>query len=109
MDVLHRHEVRAVRLIDLVDLRDVLVVQGRGELCLVQEHRDEPLIAGALAKDRLEDDMTLERAETRLSREINLRHTAGRKVSDHLVTADPRGDARSGLRRRHVTRIGPLR
>ena len=108
VDVLHRHEVGAVGLIDLVDLGDVLVVERRGELGLVEEHRDEALIAGALAQDRLQHDVALERAEPGLARQIDLRHAAGREVTDHLVPADPQGTGGSGLRRHHYGRIGCL-
>ena len=62
-------------------------------------------IARALAQDRLQHDVALERAETALAREIDLRHAAGREVADHLVTADPHGAPRSGLRRHHYERI----
>src|SRR6185503_9612766 len=89
--VLHRHEVRAVGLIDLVDLRDVLMVECRGELGLVEEHRDEPLVARALAQDRLEHDVALERAEPALPREENLRHATRREVADYLVAPDTSG------------------
>jgi hypothetical protein len=63
VDVLHRHEVRAVRLIDFVDLGDVLVVQRCSELCFIEEHRDEALVRRTLAQDRLEHDVTFEGTE----------------------------------------------
>ena len=64
------------------------MVQHRGELGLVEEHRDEPLIARAFADDRLQDDVALERAEPGLARQINLRHAAGREVTQHVHASD---------------------
>ena len=79
--VLHRHEVRAVGLVHLVDLRDVLVIERGGELRLVEEHRDEALILSALSQDCLQHHVALERAQAGGAREIDsARSPAGSEV-----------------------------
>jgi len=42
----------------------------------------------ALAQNRFQHDVALERTEPGLAREIDLRHAAGREVTDHLVATD---------------------
>src|SRR5215470_6553008 len=78
MEVLHREEVVAALLADVVDLHDVGVVQRRGETRLVDEHLDDVRIARPLDMDLLDHDVALEALDAGPARE----------VLDHLVPAE---------------------
>jgi hypothetical protein len=91
VEVLHREEVLALRLADVVDLRDVRVVQARRDARLVEEHLDEALIARVLGLDPLEDHVALEAIETIGAREQHVRHPAGGEMLQDGVAPQPHG------------------
>jgi hypothetical protein len=95
VDVLHRDEVLAIGFADVVDLHDVLVMQGRGDARLVEEHADEALIAGVLRLDPLDHDMALEALHALGAGEQHVSHTARGEVLEHRVTTKPRPHCRS--------------
>ena len=74
MHVLHREVVDAAVLADLEHLRDVLVVQARGEARFIEEHLDRDVIVRALGQDDLEYDVSLEAADARRTCDIDPRH-----------------------------------
>jgi hypothetical protein len=95
--VLHREEVLAVLLADVVDVDDVVVVQRRGEARLVEEHLHEHRIARALVADLLDHDVALEAFDPLDAREDHLRHSAGGEVAHELVLAQAQPRCRRGL------------
>ena len=88
VDVLHRDEVLAGRLADVVDLHDVLVMQRGGDARLVEEHPDEALIPRVLGADPLEHDVALEAFDAVASPEQDVRHPARRQVLQHHVSSE---------------------
>jgi hypothetical protein len=76
--VLHREEVRVAELSGVVDLRDVRVLELRGEARFFEEHPHERDVARMLAQHALEHDVALHRANADAARQKDLRHPAGR-------------------------------
>ena len=109
VDVLHRVEELAVGLTDVVDLRDVGVVEPGGEASLVEEHPHELRVAAALAGDDLQYRVALERADADRARQVDLGHAAGREVAHDLVATEarPRGDGRGAHRGEDPAAPGP--
>jgi hypothetical protein len=83
--VLHREEVAVADPTDVVDLRDVRMVELRGEAGLVEEHRHETMVARVLGHDPLEHHVALEARDADGAREVQLRHPARRQMSEDLV------------------------
>src|SRR5205823_820658 len=74
---------------DVVDLRDVRVVEGGGEPRLVEEHLDKARALDVLRQDPLHDHQFLEALDAGRAREVELRHTANRDLSDQVILAEP--------------------
>ena len=85
--VLHREEVLAVLLADVVDVDDVVVVQRRREPRLVEEHLHEPRVARAVVADLLDDHVALEPLDPSHPRQDHLCHSTRREVANELVLA----------------------
>ncbi len=90
MHVLHREEVLAILLADIVDLDDVVMVQRCGEPGLVEEHRDIPDVARLLGADALDHDVALEPLEAARARQEDVGHAALGEPLDHLITTEAR-------------------
>ncbi len=76
--VLHREEVRVAELSDVVDLRDVRVVELRGEARLFEEHLHEVRVARALAQDALQNDVPFDAGGAGTARQKDLGHATSR-------------------------------
>jgi hypothetical protein len=85
VDVLHREEVAAVPLPDVVDLGDVRVLQRRRQPRLVEEHADEVAVLRELRQDALEDHDLLEALDAARTRQVQLGHPATRESAQELV------------------------
>jgi hypothetical protein len=90
VDVLHRDEVLARGLTDVVNLDDVLMVKVGDDARLVEKHPDEALVLGVLGTDPLEHDVTLETLDSICTAEKDVRHSPRRKVLEHHITAETR-------------------
>jgi hypothetical protein len=88
VDVLHRQEVDAAVLAHLEHLRDILMVQRRGESRLVQEHLDRGLVVRALRQDHLEHDVALEAPDPRGPANVDPRHPTRRDRREDLVLSE---------------------
>ncbi len=73
IDELHRDEVRAIGFTNLVDVRDVRMIEGRGRLCLANEAFHPFAIRGNLGRQKLQRNFTIEFC---VLRQINLTHSA---------------------------------
>jgi len=93
VDVLHDEEVRPVHRPDLVDLRDVRVLEGSDQARLVEEQRGG-LVIGQLRSSALDDDDLLEALEPELTGEPDLGHAARRQVREQRVLAELLGEKR---------------
>ena len=89
MHVLHREEVLAAVLADVVDLHDVLVMEARRDARLVEEHLDEALILRVLGADSLDHDVALEAFDAVRAREQHVGHAAGGQVAQDRVPPEP--------------------
>ena len=87
VDVLHREEVRVVDLAEIVDMRDVRVIERGGEPRLVEEQPHELRILGELRQDLLEHDELLEALGPDGAREKQLGHPTSRQLAQDLVRA----------------------
>ncbi len=90
--VLHREEVRAAEAADIVDLRDVRVLELDREARLVEEHPYEVDVARSLAQDSLQDDDAIRTGRSRREREEDLGHSALRDLGEHGVRVGGRSD-----------------
>src|SRR6185312_16133524 len=99
-------EVRVAELTDVVDLRDVRVLQLRREPRLVEEHPHERLIVRAMPEDPLEHDVALDSRRARTAREKDLGHSTSRELRQNLVTVGSRAEL--GLYLRHVRQLSPI-
>ncbi len=88
VDVLHREEVVAIFDADVVDLRDVGMMQGRGETRLVEEHLDERRVARQLRQDPLDHPELLEALESHRAREVELGHATDRDLANQVILAE---------------------
>ena len=86
VDVLHRQEVDARVFTDLEHLRDVLVIQRRGESCLVEEHLHRGVIVRPLGQDHLEHHVALKTSKTSGSADVDPCHpTRGERREDLVL------------------------
>ena len=84
VDVLHREEVLAVRLADVVTpARCCWWCRPRREPRLVEEHRDEALVSRVLGADPLEHDVPLEALDPVGAAEQDLGHAARREMFEN--------------------------
>src|SRR4051794_23455199 len=88
--VLHREEVLAALLADVVNLDDVLMVELRGETCLVEEHLHERGVVCLTGTNALDDDVPREAFDATGTRKQHLRHATARQVLDDLIAAELR-------------------
>jgi len=90
LDILHRHEVNAVALADVVDDDDVRVVQAGGQLRFAREAQAPIGVGGKLRGQDLEGDVSIEPG---IAGPVDLAHASAAKGGDDLVHADqrPRG------------------
>jgi hypothetical protein len=87
---LHRDEVLALELAEVEHLRDVGVVQSRGEPRLVEEHPREFGIVGELRQDALERHQLVEALGPAQLRQIHLGHAAGGDAPHQRIPSDAR-------------------
>jgi hypothetical protein len=87
LDVLHRDVEELIDLVEVEDLHDVRVVQVRGDLGLVLEHRDEALLLSEVREDALDDDRLCEAFGTDGLGAEDLRHPALRDLVEQEVAA----------------------
>jgi DNA/RNA-binding domain of Phe-tRNA-synthetase-like protein len=66
LEVLHRDEVAAVRVSEVVDIDDVRMLDHRGDARLGEEHVDERLLGGQVLVDELDHHELLETGRTTL-------------------------------------------
>ena len=85
VDVLHREEVFAVLEPDVVDLRDVGVVETRDQAGLVEQHPHEPLVGRLVGQDPLERARS---SRARVDGAEHLRHRALVKTLVESVRAE---------------------
>ena len=85
LDVLHGDEVRPVVDADVVDVRDVRVVEGRGGARLALEPLAVDLVDGQLRGQHLDRDGAV---EPRVPRPVDLPHAAGARGGEDLVRAE---------------------
>jgi hypothetical protein len=90
VEVLHREEVLAGVLADVVDLHDVLVVQRGRDPRLGEQHADEALIARVLRSDSLEHHVALEAFEPLGSSQQHVGHPARGEVGHDPVATQVR-------------------
>jgi hypothetical protein len=83
--VLHREEVRVPELTDVVDLRDVRMLELRREPRFIEKHLQEMDVGGVLAQHSLHHDVALDATDTRTPREIDLGHSTGRELGEDLI------------------------
>ncbi len=115
IDVLHGDVVGVLDLAEVVDVDDVVVVELRGQLGLIDEHLDEVLVVRQMGKDLLDGDRLLESFDAAHPRLPDLGHAARGDLLDHHVLAELHAvrdflflDARcfrrceDGLRHRHA-------
>ena len=94
-------------LADVEHLRDVGVVEARGDARLVEEHRLEAPLGGELLADRLDGDELLEPVLALQAPEPDRAHAAAGHVADHVVPIDPRTDRKLVGRAQEL--VGPRR
>jgi hypothetical protein len=104
MNVLHREEVGAAESADIVDRRNVRVLQLGREPRLVQEHAHEQRVIGPLAQDAFEDTIALDPGETRATREEDLGHAADCQLCEDLIAIRSRPDFAGCLRHAAIVR-----
>ena len=88
VDELHRVVDEPSVLADLEDARDVLVIDLRGDLRLVEEHVAELPVVRVGLQDRLESDEPFEPELAGHAREPNRTHAALREDAKQLVTVE---------------------
>ena len=91
VDVLERREVLAAHLAEVEDLDDLRVRQLRGQLRLVDEHRDEVRVRRQVRKDPLDDQDLLEAVRRGDLRAEHLGHAAHGQPFEQRVAAKGRG------------------
>src|SRR5262249_49854793 len=85
---------------DVIDLRDVGMVERGGDPGLVEEHLNELWLARQLGQQALDHDPFFEAFEPAYAGEVDLGHAARRQVFQQLVLAEPR-------KRAQARRLGP--
>ena len=91
VDELERDEVLAVLLAEVRDLDDLRVDELRGQLGLVDEHRDEGLVRRQVRQDALDDEQLLEAVGREDLRVEDLGHPASREALNQRVAPELRG------------------
>jgi hypothetical protein len=106
VDVLHREEVRAEVLADIVDLHDVVVMEGACEARLGEKHLDESVVVGLRRPQVLDDDVVLEPFDTVRARDREIGHATASEMLHDLVSPQlaAGGDAVGGSHLRPVSR-----
>lgn len=84
---LHGDEVGAVLFAELVDLRDVRVVEAGDDLRLVQEHLNELRVLGEVRQDSFDHYVAVEALDAGLLCKPHLSHATGGQLLDVLVLA----------------------
>jgi hypothetical protein len=99
VDVLHREEVVAFVDADVVDLRDVRVLERGGESRFIEEHRHEARVRHVLGQDALDHHELLEALDAGRPCEVQLGHPADCDLPDQVVLAQsrPRGQKAHAL------------
>jgi len=97
VDELERREVVAVDLTEVEDLNDLRVGQLRGQLGLVDEHRDEAGVGRQVRQDPLHDQDLLEAMRGRDLRAEDLGHSAHRQPFEQRVAAERHRPGRRSL------------
>jgi hypothetical protein len=98
LEVLHRDEVRAVLLAQVVDIDDVRVPDLGGDAGLLEERLGQGLLGGQPRVDGLHHHQLLEGLGPALPGQVDLGHAALADPRDQLVA--PEGPARGCHRRR---------
>ncbi len=88
MHVLHRDVVGALDLSEVVDLRDVGVVQEGGDPRLVEEHVNELFLLREVRKNSLHHHLLLEAHHSPLACEVDLAHPAGGELLDQFIATE---------------------
>ena len=100
---LHRVEVVVADPTEIEDLRDVRMLELRGEPGFVEEHADERRVLGALGANPLEHHVALEAFEAVRAREEDLGHPTTCEPREQIVVV--RGGSPLGLHPRgHLAR-----
>jgi len=73
--------------VQVVDVGDVGVVEGGGDLRLVQEHVDQLLLGLHVREDLLEHHQLLEAGVAALERQVDRGHASGGEAAHDLVLA----------------------
>ena len=84
-EVLHRDEVAAAGLPEVVDIDHVRVLEHRRHPGLVEQHVDERLLGREVLVDELDDHQLLEPRGAALDGELHLRHPTLADLGDQLV------------------------
>jgi hypothetical protein len=98
VEVLHGDPVGVVVLAEIEDLRDVRVVDARGDARLVEEHVDELIVLDEVRVDALDRDPLLEAAGPVHARQVHAGHAAGADLVDDAVAAEEEGAGRLFVR-----------
>src|SRR5207302_4976371 len=85
VQVLHRDEPRAGELTERENVADVAMDELAREVRLVAEHRHEVIVFREVRKDPLEHEKLFRSGLRLRSREIDLRHAAGRELREQLI------------------------
>ena len=101
LEVLHRDEVAAIGLAEIVDVDDVRVLDQRCDSRLVEQHVDERLLRRERIVDELDDDELLEPVRSALDRELDIGHATLADARDELVASEP--DRAGWIRRTRVS------
>ena len=104
LDVLHGDEVRPLVDADVVDVRDVRVVEGRSGARLALEPLAVDLVDGQLRREHLDRDGPL---QPRVPRPVDLSHPSGPDGAEDLVRAEsPAGRQLHGSLLARIKRAG---
>jgi hypothetical protein len=90
LEILHRDEVAALGLTEVIDVDDVRVLDERRDARFVEQHVDERFLARQVLVHELDDDQLFEARGSALDRQLHLRHAALADPCDQLVTAQLR-------------------
>ena len=91
LQILHRDEVLAVRVTDVVDLRDIVVLKLSYQSPFVQEHLNRSITQSAFSMQFLDDYVFLEPLDPGCAGEKDLRHTADGELPHDLIFARSAG------------------
>ena len=94
VEVLHGDPVGVVVLAEIEDLRDVRVVDARGDAGLVEEHVDELIVLDEVRVDALDRDPLLKAAGPVHAGQVHARHAAYADLVDDAVATEEEGPRR---------------